>query len=394
MAMKYFKNIKEKVPYIKKPVKPHTPILSDEEQEFLSAVVSSPEKTRGDHGGNAQVAIMDGAQNIPLPMSPCEENDLDKELALAGSKSRAEEEQHSEKLAQAKKKNRWSWMKSGEAKTKAEKEPSTAAEKEVKKEEEDISEVLEKLNLAAVNNRVFSVSDETQDLLEKFKFVFKDLVNGVPTAYNDLESLLKNGDRQLQSSFNKLPDFLQKLIEQLPDKVTKKFAPEILAAAAERAEKHGLGADAAGKAAGAATKMGLEVPSLKELVARPAAIAGMLRSIITFLKARFPALLGVNVLWSLALMVLLMVLWYCHKRGREERLERERLSREASASQLETADAAADDTAEVPATASNESSAVAEPREAHRSSTLQEPSPHPATGKNTRRKTVEPYEGT
>lgn len=153
-----------------------------------------------------------------------------------------------------------------------------------------------------MNNRVFSISDETQDLLEKFKFIFKDLVNGVPTAYGDLENLLTNGDKQLQGTFNRLPDFLKKLIEQLPDKVTEKFAPEMLAMAAERAGRHGVNAENAGKAASAAQKMGLKVPSLKELVGKPAAIAGLLRSIMTFLRARFPALLGMNVLWSLALM--------------------------------------------------------------------------------------------
>ena len=68
-------------------------------------------------------------------------------------------------------------------------------DKEAKKEEEDMTIALERLNLAAVNNRVFSVSAETQELLEKFNLIFKDLVNGVPTAYDDLEQLLTNSDR-------------------------------------------------------------------------------------------------------------------------------------------------------------------------------------------------------
>jgi hypothetical protein len=56
-----------------------------------------------------------------------------------------------------------------------------------------------------------------------------------------------------------------------------------------------------GKAAAAAEKMGINVPSLKELVSKPAALVGMLRSIMAFLRARFPAVMGMNVLWSLAL---------------------------------------------------------------------------------------------
>jgi hypothetical protein len=42
------------------------------------------------------------------------------------------------------------------------------------------------------------------------------------------------------------------------------------------------------------------------------------------LKVRWPAFMGTNVIWSLALFLLLFVLWYCHKRGKEERLEREK----------------------------------------------------------------------
>lgn len=172
---------------------------------------------------------------------------------------------------------------------------------ETKQETEDITDILERLNLAADNNHVFSMSDETRVLLDKFKLIFKDLVNGVPTAYHDLEMLLTNGNNQLQQTYSKLPSFLQKMIEKLPEKWTESFAPEILAAASERATKSGVNTENVGKAAAAASKMGIRVPSLKELVGTPAAIVGMLRSIMTFLKARFPAAMGMNVLWSLAL---------------------------------------------------------------------------------------------
>jgi hypothetical protein len=56
-------------------------------------------------------------------------------------------------------------------------------DKEAKKEEKDMAIVLEKLNLAAVNNRVFFISDKTQEILQKFDQIIKDLINGVPTAY-------------------------------------------------------------------------------------------------------------------------------------------------------------------------------------------------------------------
>lgn len=163
---------------------------------------------------------------------------------------------------------------------------------------DDMTDILERLNLSSDNNHVFSINDETQDLLRRFKLVFKDLVNGVPTAYNDLESLLTNGNKQLQQSYSQLPGFVQKLIEKLPEKLAKTFGPEALAAASEQTGTSSASAGNMGKAAAAAGKVGI---SLKELVGNPAAIAGMLRSIMSFLKARFPAAMGMNALWSLAL---------------------------------------------------------------------------------------------
>ncbi|KAK2761206.1 hypothetical protein FQN54_001727 [Arachnomyces sp. PD_36] len=342
-----------------------TPVLTKEDEAFLHRVTSHPkdEDEEGESGGaagkgkDAQVALMDGAQDIPLPMSPPEnedengegsrglgvdEKDKDKDGKLKGEK----------KKEKGKGKNRWSIFGVGKRKSVHEVEvgesstdKSTADvkakkaegidDKEVEEEKDDLTEVLEGLNLSAVNNRAFSVSEETQELLRKFKVVFTDLVRGVPTAYDDLESLLTNGDQQLQKSYNHLPGFLQKLVEQLPDKVTEKIGPEVLAAAAEKAGSSGVNMENAGKAAGAAGKMGFKTPSLKDLVGKPGAIAGMLRSIMTFLQQRFPAIVGMNVLWSLALSILLFVFWYCHKRGREVRLERERLLTEQEVAQLE-----------------------------------------------------------
>ena len=134
----------------------------------------------------------------------------------------------------------------------------------------------------------------------RFTLVLKDLTNGVPTAYGDLESLLTNSEDQIQRTYTHLPPWLQKLVEQLPSKMTKTIGPEMLAAAAE---KHGLNSKYANMAAKGASKAGLKVkvPSLKDLVTKPGAVAGMLKAIMNFLKLRFPAFLGMNVLYSLAL---------------------------------------------------------------------------------------------
>lgn len=173
---------------------------------------------------------------------------------------------------------------------------------EEKQEEDDLTQVLDQLNLAAMNNRVFSFSKESQELLDKFKLVLKDLVNGVPTAYDDLEKLLTNSEGQIQRLYGGLPPFLQTLIKGLPSKMTAALGPEILAAAAEKP-----GADAAKLRPDSALDnedgghKRTKTPTLKRLVSQQGAVASMLRSILHFLKLRFPAFVtGTNVLMSLA----------------------------------------------------------------------------------------------
>ncbi|KAL2863683.1 uncharacterized protein BJX67DRAFT_363183 [Aspergillus lucknowensis] len=328
------------------------PVLTAEDEAFLRNVTSessSPEvagsgATPGPDGEQQSPAATETAQQARI--SPVEE--FGKELGEQERRKSVIEASSAtgvkrEPSAKARKKSPWNfiWKKSEkEKKTSGKQEPESAAttvapepseppkdkdDRETKQENEDITEILDRLNLAADNNKVFSISDETQELLRKFKLIFKDLINGVPTAYHDLEMLLTNGNRQLQDTYSKLPNFLQKLIEKLPERWTETLAPEMIAVAAERASQSGVNVENIGKAAAAANKMGLNLPSLKELVGKPAAIVGMLRSIMAFLRARFPAVLGMNVLWSLALFILLFILWYCHKRGREVRLENERL---------------------------------------------------------------------
>lgn len=331
MAMEYINYIKAKT-HISTSKKAETPVLSEEDEQFLNHITSDakapplPARPRvldlpvaGEARGNdAQIALMNGAQNIPLPDTP---NEVTEEPPMLEASATALEDSTTSAKDGKKKKSTWSWLrrdsrnanrkataaglmdvaeglKSADAKPN---EDGLVEDPQAKKEEEDMTIVLERLNLAAVNNRVFSISDETQVLLQQFNQIFKDLVNGVPTAYDDLESLLKNGDRQLQKTFNHLPSFLQQLVERLPETMTKGLAPEIMAAAAERAEKSGINAENVGKAAAAAKKMGLKTPGLKDLIGKPGAVAGMMRSVMTYLRARFPAFMGMNVLWSLAL---------------------------------------------------------------------------------------------
>jgi hypothetical protein len=62
--------------------------------------------------------------------------------------------------------------------------------REANKEEDD-SGRLEKLDLAATKNGAFSLSKESQVLVQKFTLVLKDLVDGIPTAY-DLIKLIND----------------------------------------------------------------------------------------------------------------------------------------------------------------------------------------------------------
>lgn len=304
------------------------PVLDEEDEKFLerlAAIAQEPEGTppplpgrpavvideNGQQkvGKDAQEALMDGADKIALPKSPPEKKPFTSYFALPkfGKKSDKSEK---EKVAPKDKK--------GKAKvTEAERneladnllaaaEASKASDQaEIDKETQDLTKILEELNLSAVNNRVFSFSKESEELLQKFTLVLKDVVNGAPTAYNDLEKLFTDYDAQLKKMYGGLPPFLQNFVKSLPAKLTAGLGPELLAASAEKP-----GFDGKQRAAGGGSKSkksrlpGVpKIPSLKQLVSAQGAVATALRSILNFLKFRFPALAtGTNLIMSLAVM--------------------------------------------------------------------------------------------
>ncbi|KAI0478302.1 hypothetical protein F4859DRAFT_521141 [Xylaria cf. heliscus] len=210
--------------------------------------------------------------------------------------------------------------------------PSTTATltvPEARSETSDMAHLLDDLDLSAKNNRAFSLSSESAEMARRFTQVLRDVVAGVPTAYGDLVSLIEDRDGVLARNYERLPSGLKKLVAQLPDKLTSTLAPELLAVAAEA-----QGLDAASHKEGGlkdAAKKFLTPGNLHELVTKPGALVGLLKGIVNALKTRFPAFVGTNVLWSLAVFLLLSMLWYCHKRGREVRLEREAEEEKAQA---------------------------------------------------------------
>lgn len=200
---------------------------------------------------------------------------------------------------------------------------------EEEREKDDISRILDDLNLGARNNKTFSLSKESAELVGSFTVVLKDLVNGVPTAANDLKKLLEDHDGTLAKNYEKLPKSMQKIVTTLPTKFTGSLAPELLAVAAE---SQGLKGASASKGGIKAQAKNLLMPkNLSDLLTKPGAIVGMLKAIMNALKTRWPAFIGTNVIWSIALFLLLFVLWYCHKRGREVRLEKEKAGSEVEA---------------------------------------------------------------
>lgn len=378
--MQYFNSLKGKVEH-KVEQKKHNPadaqpVLNDEDERFLERITSEeappplPERPvvifdNGEKvvGKCAQTALMAGANEIPLPTSPPLEGELN-EGKIDESKDATADGK--------KKKDYWSYVPNirfgkvsdfqiseayltsnqGKGKEVAAADLQAAADAvktgdkttieediaaaEAKKEQEDMASILDQLNLSAVNNRAFSFSKESQKLMEEFTQILKDIVNGVPTAYDDLEKLLTRSEGQLTKLFAAMPPFLQALVKSLPAKMTAGLAPEVLAATSE---KPGFDAKmaAAGSAGAKKARSNLKIPSLKSLVGQKGAVATMLRSILNFLKLRFPAVLtGTNVLMSLAVFLLLFVFWYCHKRGRETRLAREKLSAEDAGSDGES----------------------------------------------------------
>lgn len=177
-------------------------------------------------------------------------------------------------------------------------------EPEVDREQADLARVLDDLNLSARNNTAFALSQESTELVRRFTLILKDLVNGVPTAVNDLTSLLDDPDGKLAKNYERLPKSLKKLVTQLPEKLSKTLAPELLAVAAEAQGLAGAttasSASKSGGLKGAAKRMFLP-KNLAEMVTKPGAIVGMLRGIMNALKLRWPAFIGTNVIWSVAL---------------------------------------------------------------------------------------------
>jgi hypothetical protein len=144
--------------------------------------------------------------------------------------------------------------------------------------------------------------------LKEFTQILKDIQAGGPHAYDDLTNFLQKSNSKLNSLFDSTPDFLKSLIATLPFPLAKKL---------DKKSPQAVGVDV-----------------LKDL-AKPGVITGLLKNIMSVLRTRFPAFVGSSALYylskvssvnsrlSLGVFVLLFGVWYCYKRGKEERLKLE-----------------------------------------------------------------------
>jgi len=144
--------------------------------------------------------------------------------------------------------------------------------------------------------------------LKEFTQILKDIQAGGPHAYDDLTNFLHKSNGKLDSLFEHTPDFLKSLIATLPFPIAKKLDKK------------------------SPKDVGIDV--LKDL-AKPGVITGLLKKILSVLRTRFPAFVGSSALYcppkmssinsrlSLGVFVLLFGVWYCYKRGKEERLKHE-----------------------------------------------------------------------
>jgi hypothetical protein len=280
-----------------------SPVLTEEDENFLERIVSAegtppalPERPRvlnpeaGDPTNNDEQMVVYNEPGTKAE-TKAEAKAEAKAVEKAGKHKGKGKENVNDK--DKKKSNRFSFLRRSKKSNDGLKPTTNVPEKEAEKEEDDINRVLDELNLSAVNNRAFSISKESQKLVQDFTVILKDLVNGVPTAYDDLVKLIDDSSGTLSKNYDHLPDFLKKLVASLPQKFTGSLAPGLLAVATE--------VQALASPKGGLSNKAKRFLNLKDLVTKPGAVAGMLKAIINALKLRWPAFMGTNVLLSVAL---------------------------------------------------------------------------------------------
>lgn len=196
---------RKKVRPREQPEEPEAPVLNEDDEAFLQRIAEEgpppPLPARNPplpprpldlpvvgeaEGNNMQLIPVEDAQQVPLPNAP--DTPLRSSSPIEQEISSKEEERSASKSA--KKSKRWNFLRrdSRDSKRRSQRatatdlmsaaqsiklpdaqpnEDGTVSDEEAKREEDEMATVLEQLNLAAVDNRVFSISKESQELLHK-----------------------------------------------------------------------------------------------------------------------------------------------------------------------------------------------------------------------------------
>lgn len=189
------------------------PVLSEEDEAFLQRIAEegtppplpqrrppSPQRPLdlpvvGDTEANDAQLMLYEAKDTPLPEAP-DTPTVETPIILSEDESEGTAKlkgKELEPVSSGKKKTKWSFLRrdSRDSKRKSQitasndllsaaeslkspdaqpNEDGTVSDEEAQKEEQEMANVLDQLNLAAVNNRVFSLSSESQELLRKYAF--------------------------------------------------------------------------------------------------------------------------------------------------------------------------------------------------------------------------------
>lgn len=160
------------------------------------------------------------------------------------------------------------------------------------------------------NNKIFSFTPDLRRCLEDFTLMLKDIVNGVPIAIKDLESLLDRLGTHIDGLNERLPEPIKKIIAKAPSIMKDSLSPFKSNA---KTGKSGSPDESASKG---------PVNILLELVTKNGLIISLLKRIMNILKMFPPAVMSSEVLMPMAIFLLMVILWYSHKRGKEERLRK------------------------------------------------------------------------
>lgn len=132
-------------------------------------------------------------------------------------------------------------------------------------------------------NETFKVStfnDKTKALMSEFLQILKDIQSGVPLAGKDLQNFFEKHATDLKTANESVPSFVKTLVLKLLP-----FSA---------------------------------LPSIEEL-SRPGAIMALIKTVLQVLKTRFPAFVGGSVLMVMAVVIVMLGLFYAFKRGRDDR---------------------------------------------------------------------------